>query len=203
MSGNESGRQLERTAFNLYLRTGRRPDLPPPVQVEVKFNPWHDEEDGRFTFAGQGRYFPRGGGNRAQAGGTGASGQVQRPARRIAIARRIAATCAPIIPATIRPISCSRAIRSPALPRGARAERARSGMAEPASTRPATENRPADQTAASGLSGCRTCGQEQVSGASLLYGHAWREIAARPGQSTVAGKPDPRQELAQGDEKWL
>ncbi|WP_368389837.1 DNA/RNA non-specific endonuclease [Sphingobium sp. AS12] len=48
------------------------------------------------------------------------------------------------------------------------------------------ENRPADQSAASGLSGCRTCGQEQVSGASLLYGHAWRKIAARPGQSTVA-----------------
>ena len=27
----------------------------------MKFNPWHDEEDGRFTFAGQGRYFPAGG----------------------------------------------------------------------------------------------------------------------------------------------
>ena len=67
MPGNESSRQPERAAFNLYLRTGRRADLPPPVQVEVKFNPWHDEEDGRFTFAGQGRYFPRGGGNRAQA----------------------------------------------------------------------------------------------------------------------------------------
>ncbi|WP_237236292.1 LysM peptidoglycan-binding domain-containing protein [Sphingobium sp. RAC03] len=27
----------------------------------MKFNPWYDEEDGRFTFAGQGRYFPAGG----------------------------------------------------------------------------------------------------------------------------------------------
>ena len=35
-------------------------DSPPPP-VEMKFNPWHDEEDGRFTFAGQGRYFPAGG----------------------------------------------------------------------------------------------------------------------------------------------
>lgn len=28
--------------------------------MEVKFNPWHDEENGRFTFAGQGRYFGAG-----------------------------------------------------------------------------------------------------------------------------------------------
>jgi LysM repeat protein len=32
----------------------------------VKFNPWHDEENGRFTFAGQGRYF--GGGGRGASG---------------------------------------------------------------------------------------------------------------------------------------
>ncbi|KAA9014990.1 LysM peptidoglycan-binding domain-containing protein [Sphingobium limneticum] len=48
----------ELVAFSLYLRTGRR--IAPPG-VEVKFNPWHDEENGRFTFAGQGRYFGRGG----------------------------------------------------------------------------------------------------------------------------------------------
>jgi LysM repeat protein len=48
----------ELTAFSLYLRTGRR--VVPPA-VEVKFNPWHDEENGRFTFAGQGRYFGAGG----------------------------------------------------------------------------------------------------------------------------------------------
>lgn len=28
--------------------------------MEVKFNPWHDAENGRFTFAGQGRYYPSG-----------------------------------------------------------------------------------------------------------------------------------------------
>lgn len=41
------------SAFKYYLRTGRRSaelDL-----LETKFNPWHDPEDGRFTFAGQGR----------------------------------------------------------------------------------------------------------------------------------------------------
>lgn len=43
-----------RAAFSLYLRTGRRVAA---AEIEVKFNPWHDEEDGRFTFAGQGRYF--------------------------------------------------------------------------------------------------------------------------------------------------
>lgn len=36
-------------AFSLYLRTGRRVA---PSGVEVKFNPWHDEENGRFTFTG-------------------------------------------------------------------------------------------------------------------------------------------------------
>ena len=41
------------SAFEYYLRTGRR--LADPDPVETKFNPWHDPEDGRFTFAGQGR----------------------------------------------------------------------------------------------------------------------------------------------------
>ncbi|MDT8759092.1 DNA/RNA non-specific endonuclease [Sphingomonas psychrotolerans] len=43
------------TSFEIYLRTGRRPG-----SVERKFNPWHDPEDGRFTFREQGRYFPGG-----------------------------------------------------------------------------------------------------------------------------------------------
>ncbi|MBB3981815.1 LysM repeat protein [Sphingobium fontiphilum] len=62
----------ERAAFNHYLRTGRRVA---PVAIEVKFNPWHDEENGRFTFAGQGRYFPAGG-----EGKTGSAGMA-RPSR--------------------------------------------------------------------------------------------------------------------------
>lgn len=45
-----------RSAFEIFLRTGRR--VPSPLQF--KFNPWHDPEDGKFTFANQGNYFPGG-----------------------------------------------------------------------------------------------------------------------------------------------
>lgn len=54
-------------AFEIYLRTGRRARY-----VEVKFNPWHDPDDGRFTFAGTGRYFA---GRGANFRGGGASGR--------------------------------------------------------------------------------------------------------------------------------
>ena len=57
-----------RSAFETFLRTGRR--IAEPERVETKFNPWHDPEDGRFTFAGQGRNYGRGsgtGGARASA----------------------------------------------------------------------------------------------------------------------------------------
>lgn len=37
------------------------------MSIETKFNAWHDPEDGRFTYAGQGRYFP-GGRGRTQPG---------------------------------------------------------------------------------------------------------------------------------------
>jgi hypothetical protein len=42
-------------AFSVWLRTGRWPTVTPSGGVEVKFNPWHDPADGRFTFAGSGR----------------------------------------------------------------------------------------------------------------------------------------------------
>ena len=44
------------SSFEQYLRTGRirRASASP---TEFKFNPWHDPEDGRFTFAEQGGYF--------------------------------------------------------------------------------------------------------------------------------------------------
>jgi len=41
--------------FEYFLRTGRA--RPFEEQTEHKFNPWHDPEDGRFTFVGQGRYY--------------------------------------------------------------------------------------------------------------------------------------------------
>lgn len=45
------------SAFEIYLRTGRRV-TEAAAALETKFNPWHDTDDGRFTFSGQGRYFP-------------------------------------------------------------------------------------------------------------------------------------------------
>jgi hypothetical protein len=60
--------------FARWLRTGRLPRVRSPDGIELKFNPWHDPKDGRFTFRGSGRYF----------GGGGASGSWSptRPERR-------------------------------------------------------------------------------------------------------------------------
>ena len=44
--------------------------------TEFKFNPWHDTENGQFTFAGQGQRFAGGGGS---FGGGGASGTWKNP----------------------------------------------------------------------------------------------------------------------------
>ena len=44
------------SAFEIYLRTGRR-TVSRDETLELKFNPWHDPSDGRFTFAGEGQYF--------------------------------------------------------------------------------------------------------------------------------------------------
>jgi hypothetical protein len=47
----------KRSSFELWLRTGHRscPDI--AQTLECKFNPWHDPDDGRFTFAGSGRHY--------------------------------------------------------------------------------------------------------------------------------------------------
>src|SRR3546814_1093583 len=68
------------SAFEVYLRTGRRDAGGRRQDVEVKFNPWHDPEDGRFTFSGRGRYYGAGASVEA-TGGAGRSGQWQRGAR--------------------------------------------------------------------------------------------------------------------------
>jgi uncharacterized membrane protein YgcG len=53
------------------------PDLPNKTStIEFKFNPWHDTDDGRFTFEGQGQRFAGGGGS---FGGGGASGKWGKP----------------------------------------------------------------------------------------------------------------------------
>lgn len=45
----------KRKAFERYLRTGQRFQVDEP-KIEAKFNPWHDPDDGRFTFSGRGNY---------------------------------------------------------------------------------------------------------------------------------------------------
>ena len=49
----------QQSALEIWMRTGWWPDEGLDL-IEQKFNPWHDPENGRFTFAGQGRYFARG-----------------------------------------------------------------------------------------------------------------------------------------------
>ena len=44
------------SAFSWWLRTGKLPPALSPDGLELKFNPWHDPADGRFTFAGAGRH---------------------------------------------------------------------------------------------------------------------------------------------------
>lgn len=52
--------RARRRAFSHWLRTGRLPDWARAQGTERKYNPWHDPDDGRFTFKGTGRYFGRG-----------------------------------------------------------------------------------------------------------------------------------------------
>lgn len=58
---------VDRKAFSYWLRTGRLPAVRSAAGLELKFNPWHDPEDGRFTFANTGDYHPRGSGGGAKA----------------------------------------------------------------------------------------------------------------------------------------
>lgn len=70
--------ELKRRAFVIWLRTGKMPSIQNNRPIEHKFNPWHDPENGRFTFAGTGRYYgPVNDGG--SFGGGGASGTWTRP----------------------------------------------------------------------------------------------------------------------------
>jgi hypothetical protein len=45
-----------RRALSAWLRTGRLPVVRTEAGVELQFDPWHDPENGRFTFADIGRH---------------------------------------------------------------------------------------------------------------------------------------------------
>lgn len=59
------------TGFSVWMRTGRWPEPHAGLSIERKFNPWHDPDDGRFTFAGSGRRY-----------GSAGPGQSAKPAPR-------------------------------------------------------------------------------------------------------------------------
>ena len=59
-------------AFNLYLRTGRRPATGSGNgALQFKYNHYHDRENGQFTTAAAGQYFAGGGGSFGGGGATG------------------------------------------------------------------------------------------------------------------------------------
>lgn len=60
-----------RRAFSIWLRTGRSPSARNADGIELKSNPWHDPENGRFTFVGAGRRY---GVRSGEGGGGGATG---------------------------------------------------------------------------------------------------------------------------------
>lgn len=59
--------------FSYWLRTGRLPQATGSDGLELKYNPWHDPDDGQFTFAQSGRFFGEG-----ASGAAGAAGQAGR-----------------------------------------------------------------------------------------------------------------------------
>lgn len=69
MQGFEDHRQR---AFSVWLRTGRRVRYPDSREIERKFNPWHDPDDGRFTTPEEGVQSGMGGGGIAQTARNGA-----------------------------------------------------------------------------------------------------------------------------------
>ena len=69
---------FQRSDFDIWLRTGRRPMGDVLGPIEVKFNPWHHVLTGRFTFRNTGRYFAIG--SRAAAK-PASSARTARPAK--------------------------------------------------------------------------------------------------------------------------
>lgn len=74
--------EQRRHAFSTWLRTGYWPVARDADGTELKFNPWHDPRDGRFTFANSGNYYGRSLGGGGFSGGGGASGSWETPGER-------------------------------------------------------------------------------------------------------------------------
>lgn len=50
----QKSKSEQQSAFSWWLRTGRLPSVRDEGGIELKYNPWHDPFDGRFSFAGSG-----------------------------------------------------------------------------------------------------------------------------------------------------
>lgn len=110
-----------RRAFSVWLRTGRLPVAHGADGRELKFNPWHDPRDGRFTFAGTGKYYAQGwgdggftGGGGGRTGGGGATGSWETDDERKQRERTARARAA--TPAAIANKPVQRATLKPAAP---------------------------------------------------------------------------------------
>ena len=79
-----------RKAFSWWLRTGQLPSAIGPDGLELKFNPWHDPTNGRFTSAGAGQHYDgigdpvNGASDRLSVADSHASGIGQRDRSRLA-----------------------------------------------------------------------------------------------------------------------
>lgn len=58
---SDSRQSSSNTDFAFWMRTGLRRQSLPAAEVEAKFNPWHDPQNGQFTYRQSGRYFGGGG----------------------------------------------------------------------------------------------------------------------------------------------
>ena len=68
-----------RSGFSHWLRTGRLPTAISREGVELKFNPWHDPEDGRFTSVGAGSRYGSNAADPTDKPGARASSRIDGP----------------------------------------------------------------------------------------------------------------------------
>ena len=78
---NEASASRRSSAFSHWLRTGDLPSMRGADGLELKFNPWHDPDNGRFTFAGTGHHYGSGEANAGSASIDRASARTGRSPR--------------------------------------------------------------------------------------------------------------------------
>ncbi len=120
-------------AFSGWLRTGKLLPAPGTCDLELKFNPWHDPTDGRFTFAGAGSRHVGGG----DVAGAARSGAPSRGDRTRALKERMTSQSA-----TSPKVEAAQAGLSAGGRRSARLDAARTKPGYIARTRPTDQSNP-------------------------------------------------------------